>query len=140
MDNAIFVPMLAMMLLTFLVWVYLFAKRVPFLQAANIPNDELTAAKLTEMSPPAVINPSDNLKNLFELPVVFYTLCIYLFVTNSVDTTHLISAWVFVMFRYLHSLMHCTVNIVLARFGLYLIASLALWFMLLRAGMALLAS
>ena len=140
MDNAIFTPMLAMMLLTLLVWVYLFVKRVPFLQAANIPNDELTAAKLAEISPPAVINPSDNLKNLFELPVVFYALCLYLSVTNTADTTHLAAAWVFVVFRYLHSLMHCTINIVLARFGLYLISSLALWFMVLRAGMTQLTS
>jgi hypothetical protein len=34
----------------------------------------LTPAKLAELSPPAVANPSDNLKNLFELPVIFYAL------------------------------------------------------------------
>ena len=133
MDNAIFTPMLAMMLLTLLVWVYMFAKRIPFLQAANIPNDELTPAKLNEITPPDVAAPSDNLKNLFELPVLFYALCLYLYATQTVDALHIWSAWIFVVFRYLHSIMHCTRNIVLARFGLYLVSSLALWVMMLRA-------
>ena len=140
MSSDIFIPFLAMILLTFIVWVYMFAKRIPFLQSANIPNDELTAAKLAQISPPEVANPSDNLKNLFELPVLFYALCLYLYATGTVDTLHMTAAWVFVIFRYLHSLMHCTFNIVLARFGLYLMASLALWFMLLRAGIQLMTS
>ena len=43
------------------------------------------------------------------------------------------AAWVFVGFRVLHSVMHCTLNIVNVRFALYLVAALALWFMLLRS-------
>ncbi len=38
-------------------------------------------------------------------------------------------AWVFMVFRALHSAVHCSVNIVLLRFYLYLISTLALWFM-----------
>ena len=78
MDSAIFTPFMAMILLTFIVWVYMYARRIPLLLSAKIPNDELTAAKLAEISPPEVANPSDNLKNLFELPVLFYALCLYL--------------------------------------------------------------
>ena len=111
MDTAIFTPMLAMMLLTLLVWLYMFVKRIPFLQAANIPNDELTPVKLAEISPPAVANPSDNLKNLFEVPVLFYAISLYLFVAGKVDSIYLVAAWLFVGFRVLHSAVHCTVNI-----------------------------
>ena len=39
----------------------------------------------------------------------------------------------FVGFRALHSLIHSTVNIVIARFLAYLAATIALWFMLIRA-------
>lgn len=35
--------------------------------------------------------------------------------------------------RTLHSAVHCTFNLVILRFYLYLIATLAVWFMLLRA-------
>jgi hypothetical protein len=51
----------------------------------------------------------------------------------KVDETYLIAAWVFVGFRILHSAVHCTINIVMLRFWLYCISSLALWFMVVRA-------
>jgi len=41
--------------------------------------------------------------------------------------------WVFVAFRMLHSAVHCTINIVMLRFSLYLISSLAVWFIAARA-------
>ncbi|MEM9623023.1 MAG: MAPEG family protein, partial [Pseudomonadota bacterium] len=101
---------------------------------------ELTGETLARLSPPAVTNPSDNLKNLFEMPVLFYALCLYLHGTATVDNVDVILAWGFVVFRYLHSLMHCTRNVVIIRFVLYAIASLALWGMMLRALFNLLAA
>lgn len=135
--DAIFQPMFAMILLTFLVWVYLFIKRVPFIQNNKLTPEQLTPAALAELSPPSVSNPSDNLKNLFEVPTLFYALCLYLFVTNQVDNTYLIAAWVFVGLRVLHSLMHCTINVVVVRFALYFTASAAFWFMFVRAGLTM---
>jgi hypothetical protein len=129
----IFAPFLTTMLLTLIVWIYMYSKRIPLIQKSQIDPNTLTAAELARISPPAVSNPSDNLKNLFELPTLFYGLVLYLFVTGKVDETYLIAAWVFAGFRILHSAVHCTVNIVLLRFSLYCISALALWFMLLRA-------
>lgn len=132
-QNAIFGPFFSVMLLTLLVWFYMYFKRIPFLQKSRVDLNELTPAELARISPSAVANPSDNLKNLFELPTLFYGLVLYLFTTNHVDETYLIAAWVFAGFRVLHSAVHCTVNIVLLRFWLYCISALALWFMVARA-------
>ena len=88
------------------------------------------------MSPAAVSNPSDNLKNLFEIPVLFYALVLYLFATRQVDRLYVNAAWVFVAFRTLHSVVHCTFNLVLLRFYLYLVATLAVFFMATRAASA----
>jgi len=41
----------------------------------------------------------------------------------------------FVIFRALHSVVHCTFNLVMLRFYLYLIAALAAWFMVVRAAL-----
>ncbi|MAM71783.1 MAG: hypothetical protein CMP91_11650 [Gammaproteobacteria bacterium] len=131
-QQAIFQPFMAMMLLTLVVWVYMYSKRIPFIRNSDLTPDQLTAFEFTRLSPPAVANPSDNFKNLFELPVVFYALCLYLYVTAQVDQAVLIGAWIFVGFRVLHSLVHCTVNIVMLRFVLYCLSSLVLWLMLLR--------
>jgi len=91
---------------------------------------------LARFSPPAVSNPSDNLKNLFEMPVLFYALVLYLFVTKQVDSVYVLAAWVFAVFRILHSAVHCTINIVMLRFYLYLLSSLAVWFIAARAALA----
>ena len=136
-QTSIFAPFFATMLLTLIVWVYMYTRRISFLTKNNISAKELTRpGALAQISPAAVSNPSDNLKNLFELPVLFYALCIYLFVTAQVDATYVYAAWVFVVFRALHSAVHCTFNLVMLRFYLYLIATLAVWFMLLRAALS----
>jgi hypothetical protein len=132
-QGTIFAPFLTVMLLTLVVWFYMYSRRIPFLQKSRVDLNTLTAAELARISPRAVSNPSDNLKNLFELPTLFYGLVLFLYVTNKVDATYLAAAWVFAGFRILHSAVHCTVNIVLVRFWLYCIAALALWFMLARA-------
>ncbi|MGI9430869.1 MAG: MAPEG family protein [Myxococcota bacterium] len=133
-QSAIFGPFLAMMLLTASVWVFMFAVRIRFLTGNEIdPTDLEVPGRLAEVSPASVSNPSDNLKNLFELPILFYALVLYLFATEQVDALHVYSAWAFVFFRALHSGVHCTFNRVMLRFYIYFIASLALWFMLARA-------
>lgn len=122
-----------MMCLTLIVWLYMYAKRIPFVTRLRLTDSQMAPLEFARLSPPAVSNPSDNLRNLFEIPTLFYALCLYLFVTARVDGTYLIAAWVFVGFRILHSLVHCTINIVILRFWLYAISTAGLWFMLGRA-------
>ena len=131
--EAIFGPMLGMFVLTFVVWVYMFAKRIPWITNANLSNEEMTPLYFLQNTPPDVAAPSDNFKNLFEVPVIFYALCLYLYVTQQVDQIHVICAWVFFCFRALQSIMHCTANVVIVRFWLYAIATLALLVMVVRA-------
>ena len=133
MQQAIFVPFFAMMALTFLVWVYMYSRRIPFITKSRLSASQLAPLELARLSPPAVSNPADNLRNLFEIPTLFYALILYLFVAGRVDGTYLIAAWVFVGFRALHSLVHCTANIVLLRFWLYAVSTTALWLMVGRA-------
>jgi hypothetical protein len=133
-QTAIFGPFFATMLLTLLVWVYMYIRRIRFITKNDInPKDLALPGALAQLSPTAVSNPSDNPKNLFEVPVLFYALALYLFVTGQVDGVYLTAAWIFVAFRVLHSVVHCTLNLVMLRFYLYLIATLAVWFMMARA-------
>jgi hypothetical protein len=136
-QTAIFGPFFATMLLTLLVWVYMYIRRISFITKGNIsPKDLAVPGALARLSPAAVSNPSDNLKNLFEIPVLFYALALYLFVTGQVDAIYVTAAWIFVAFRALHSAVHCTFNLVMLRFYLYLIATLAVSFMVARAALA----
>ena len=135
-QRAIFGPFFAMMLITLLVWVYMYIRRIHFITTRNLsPKDLAVPGALAQLSPAAVSNPSDNLKNLFEIPVLFYAIALYLFVSGQVDAAYVSASWVFVAFRALHSAVHCTFNLVMLRFYLYLIATLAVWFMIARAGL-----
>jgi hypothetical protein len=134
MDQAdIFQPFLATMLLTLVVWVYMYGRRLPFIFASGLDSKQMTPQELARLSPPRVSNPSDNLKNLFEMPLVFYAVVLYLYATNQVDTPYVIAAWGFFLFRALHSAVHCTFNFIPLRFVLYVISAVALWVMVVRA-------
>src|SRR5271156_693659 len=134
---SIFAPFFAMIGLTIIVWIYMYARRIPFIIRSKLTPKQLSPVELARLSPPAVANPSDNLKNLFELPTIFYALVLCLYVTSHVDATSVWAAWLFVGFRVLHSAVHCTFNFVPLRFWLYAGAALVLWFMAVRAALAL---
>jgi hypothetical protein len=138
---AIFGPFFATIFLTAVVWAYMYVRRIRFIRSnALSPEDLAVPGALAERSPPEVSNPSDNLKNLFEIPVLFYAVALYLFVSNQVDAIYVGAAWIFVGFRVLHSAVHCTINLVLVRFTLYLVSTLAVFFMAARAALSYLGS
>ena len=135
-QDAIFSPFFATMFLTLLVWVYMYIRRISFIIGRKISQQDLAVpGTLAQISPPNVSNPSDNLKNLFEIPVLFYALVLYLFITKQVDTVYVNAAWNFVVFRILHSAVHCTFNLVILRFYLYLFSTIAVWFIAIRAAL-----
>lgn len=136
-QQLIFGPVFALLLVTIVVWAYMYAKRIPFIQSLDLkPGEPLTPAELASRSPPAVYNPSDNLKNLFEVPILFYAVTLYLFVTGSVDQIYVYTAWAFVTLRTIHSAIHCTTNKVMLRFAVYALSCLCVFFMIVRAAIA----
>jgi hypothetical protein len=132
--EAIFLPMLLTMALTAVVWHYMYARRIPAMRRAGKRAQTYTTPdKTVEHLSDEVNYAAYNLKNLFEVPILYYGLCLYLFVSGNVDTAYVVAAWLFFVFRTLHSIVHCTRNVVILRFGLYSAAALVLWFMLGRA-------
>lgn len=130
-------PMLGMMLLTLLVWVYLFIQRVGFAQSNNLDIELFkTPADVQTLVPAHASSASNNFKNLFELPVVFYAVSLYLTFTLQVDSIYTTCAWAFFVLRVLHSLIHCSYNRVAHRFGVYVLSAIALWVMVVRAFLA----
>jgi len=103
-QESIFGPFFATVFLTLAVWVYMYVRRISFITSTKISSKDLAVpGALARLSPPAVSNPSDNLRNLFEIPVIFYALALYLFATGQVDSVYIGAAWLFVAFRILHS-------------------------------------
>ena len=139
--SRIFIPLAGTLLLTMVVWIYMYARRLPFLAASGmLQQRQITPEELARRSPPGVAMPSDNLKNLFEMPTLFYAVVIILFVTGRVDDAYVAAAWAFFLLRVVHSAVHCTFNYIPLRFLVYVASSAALWFMVVRLSWQLLAS
>ena len=51
-----------------------------------------------------------NLINLFEFPILFYAICVVLYVTGKVDAYFVVLAYWFVGLRVAHSLYHIFIN------------------------------
>lgn len=131
----IFGPFLAMMLLTAIVWLVMYWRRLNYIFRHRIDSQQLTIPEKGAALIPEQVNwPAYNLKNLFELPILFYALCLYLYAAKGVDPVFVWGGWAYVVLRVAHSLVHCTVNIVKLRFAAYMLSSIVLWFMLIRAG------
>jgi len=121
---------LAMFFLTFAVWLVLYVQRFRYMFANKItPQKIATPESVATILPEWVNRPSDNFKNLFEMPVLFYVvsgISILIHVNDSLLTT---MAWGFVILRAVHSLIHCTINLVPAQFFAYLLSTLVLFSM-----------
>jgi hypothetical protein len=135
-NSGILLPFFGVMLLTLVVWIYMYFRRTSYLLREKIDLRTVdTPEKAATVVPGTVSLASHNLKNLFELPVLFYAVCLYLFVSDSVDRFYLAAAWWFFAFRIAHSLIHCTYNKVEHRFAAYMFAAIALWAMVIRGAM-----
>jgi hypothetical protein len=123
------VPLLALVFLTFLVWVYMYVTRLSEIKRKSIDPQTLDTraqgqALLTDSPAQA-----DNLKNLFELPVLFYIAVLLALVLMIQDKFLVQLAWSYVALRYVHSVVHCTYNRVMHRFIAYAASSLILMLM-----------
>lgn len=130
--KALLVPLLVQVFLTFSVWVIMFVTRVAEMKSKKIEpqavHGRTQIAELLVDSAPA----ANNLKNLFELPVLFYLAILLASLLMIKDPFMVAMAWGFVGFRVVHSLIHCSYNRVIHRFYAYLISSVFLLLMWLR--------
>jgi hypothetical protein len=133
--SLILIPFVGMLLLTLVVHVYLFYRRITAIRRTGI--QLRTRADLDKLGPLAV-NASNNFQNLCELPVIFYACVLALYVTNQVDAGYLVCAFGFLIFRVIHSAIHCTYNNIMQRFSVYAISSLFLWVMVVRLALGML--
>ena len=74
----------------------------------------------------AVSIPNRNFTNLLEVPVLFYVVCLTLYVTQGTDSQALALAWSYVSLRVIHSLIHLTYNKVVHRFASYAASNIVL--------------
>ena len=126
MADPIWMPCTAMVGLTALVWVKLYADRLGEMRARKIdPQSLATAGALAGRLERT--QAAENFRNLFEVPVLFYLLCIALALNGGSTPGFVTAAWAYVGLRTLHSFIHVTYNRVMHRFLVYVASTLLLF-------------
>ena len=125
-DTSIFLPVLAMAVLTFAVWWRMYFMRIGQMKRERIhPQRVATSAASASLLTDS--RAADNFRNLYELPVLFYVALLVAAHTDLVTPTTHVLAWLFVALRVVHSAIHCTYNKVWHRFISYALGGLVLW-------------
>ena len=127
MGSPILQPVAALVLWSFVMWAWLYATRIPAIRAANRPMDPaMSAADLNAFIPPQVRWKADNYNHLMEQPTLFYATALGLALAGQGDGLNLWLAWAYVGLRVVHSLVQATVNRIVVRFSIFMLASLVL--------------
>lgn len=127
-NNPLYLPLLIQVALSVIILFWLAYSRVSRIAKQGIKEIRKTGF------PVHVNNASDNFKNQFEVPVLFYAVCLFFIVSGGATQLVVIAAWVFVAFRIIHALIQLTKNIIFPyRFLSFLVSALALTFMLILA-------
>jgi len=119
-------PAVAMAALTLVVWLHMYFRRIGEMKRERIhPQAVATSAQMAARLTDSAA--ADNLRNLFELPVLFYLAVVMAVQTNQVTVITLALAWLFVALRIVHSAIHCTYNKVIHRFYAYVCGGTVMW-------------
>lgn len=124
--DPVWLPCATLVGVTALVWFKLYADRLGEMRAKRIDPQALSsvraAAGRLEKTQAA-----DNFRNLFEVPVLFYLLCVAIALNGGSTPGLVAAAWTYVGLRALHSLIHVTYNRVTHRFLAYVASTLLLF-------------
>lgn len=130
-------PAFALVGLTAVVFVRMYWLRIAEIRRGGIRTQAVaTSSEMARLL--SDTRASDNFRNLFELPVLFYAAVFVAMLSDRVTPVSIALAWTFVVLRVLHSAVHCTYNRVVHRFVLYVTGALVLfaWWAWLAAGQA----
>ena len=132
-------PVVALAAWTMVMWVWMYATRIPAMRAAKVDIANRvggTGKDLDGVVPDPVQWKAHNYNHLHEAPTVFYAIAITLAIVGWGDGLNATLGWAYVGLRALHSLVQATTNRVLARFLIFALSSLVLLALVVHAAMA----
>ena len=135
-STAILSPVVALLLLTSVVWAWMYATRIPAIGKlgmkldANLPNGQ----QMSEL-PPRGRWKADHYNHLLQQPVMFYAIALTLALLGAGEGLNLTLAWWYVGLRVVHTLHQTLWNKIEIRFVLFSLSSLVLIALIVRAAL-----
>ena len=132
-NPAVLYPMFALAAWTLIVLVLIPLARARSARRREIVIDDFKYGESPAV-PGAVSIPNRNYMNLLELPMLFYVVCIVLYLTAGASTTAIALAWAYVVLRVVHSVIHLSYNRVVHRLAAFTASNVALVMLWVTAG------
>lgn len=124
---AILYPVFVQVLLTFVLMNWMRVERFGAIRRGEVKVHDIALREANW--PPRAAQIANAFHNQLELPVLFYVLVAFLMITTQVNIWFLVLAWVFVIARIVHAVVHTTTNAVRQRFATHAIGAAVLLIM-----------
>jgi hypothetical protein len=122
----ILTPVLALVTWTLIIWIWMYAVRLPAMRAAKLDPQAARFPGSLDVLPDHARQVADNYNHLLEQPVIFYALVFYIYMAGTADWLAIDLAWAYVILRIIHSLIQCTINRVSLRFTVFALSTVIL--------------
>ena len=124
-EHGFLAPVVALIVWSLAVLIWLYATRIPAMNAAGIKPGTANREDMARM-PAWAVNVADNYNHLMEQPTIFYAVCFALQLLGRTEPALIGWAWTYVALRVLHSLVQNLGNVIIVRFAVFVLASIAL--------------
>jgi hypothetical protein len=142
-QSEILQPVVILAAWTMVMWLWMYATRIPAMNRAGIDGVNMTASTGKSLRDDLIAKGehraswiADNYNHLHEAPTVFYAVALTLAIIGWGDGMNADIAWAYVGLRIAHSLVQALWNRVIVRFLLFILSTLCLIALTLHAGMA----
>jgi hypothetical protein len=139
MHSPILAPLIALVLWSFVMWAWLYATRIPAIMKNKIVLDPYRPKEdFNALVPARARWKADNYNHLMEQPTLFYAVTLTLAVIGEGTGLNAGLAWLYVGLRIAHSLVQAIVNVIMLRFAIFMVASVVLLALAIRAALVVL--
>lgn len=123
-------PVLVLILWTLVMWIWMYATRIPAMQKAGMdPNEARHPGTYADKIPANTRSVADNYNHLHEQPTIFYALMLFTGATGGGTYLMLYLAFGYVGLRVVHSLVQVLSPNVMLRFLVFAISTIVLMVM-----------
>jgi hypothetical protein len=143
MNSAILQPVVALAIWTMIIWIWMYATRLPAMGRAGIDAKNMVGSTGGGLRSDLIAKGeqraswvADNYNHLHEAPTIFYAVAIVLAMIGQGDNLNATIAWVYVGLRVAHSFLQILSNRVIIRFILFALSTLALIMLVTHAAMS----
>jgi hypothetical protein len=126
--NPLLAPVVALVAWTLVMWLWMYATRIPAILAARMKLDRNRprGEQMAEL-PPRVRWKADNYNHLMEQPTIYYALVLVLALAGEQGAVAVALAWTYVGLRVVHSLVQALLNVIEIRFAVFVLSTLPLF-------------